>query len=317
MLTAPDRKTYLGGGDIAAVAGLSPWRTAVDVYCSKVGLVDECAPSEPMLWGIALEGPVADEYARRSGVTLAPGVWTQHHTHAWAAGTPDRIVVNNARERWGLEVKTSRSSHGFGADGSTEIPDHYRAQVAWYQMVTGLDRWDLAVLIAGSDYRVYRLGRDLDLEAALLDVGRDFWHNNVLAKVAPGLDASDGAQAIVRARWPKHGTEYAAATDADAALMAELHRIKETLDRDTKREREIKHLLQDRIGEARGLTAPGWRATWSTVKGRSSTEWEAVARGLATALGDSGAAALDRETKAHTTAGQPYRRFTTQWDEKE
>ena len=66
-----------------------------------------------------------------------------------------------------------------------------------------------------------------------------------------------------------------------------------------------------------GVALADWRATWSTVKGRSSTKWEAVARNLAQLLGDAGAEALKHQTKAHTTAGEPYRRFTTSWKDEE
>ena len=31
-----DRSTYLGGSDVAAILGISPWRTPLDVYLDKI-----------------------------------------------------------------------------------------------------------------------------------------------------------------------------------------------------------------------------------------------------------------------------------------
>ena len=42
-----DRKLYIGGSDAAAILGVSPWHTAVDVYLQKQG--EEAHHSEATL----------------------------------------------------------------------------------------------------------------------------------------------------------------------------------------------------------------------------------------------------------------------------
>jgi hypothetical protein len=40
-------------------------------------------------------------------------------------------------------------------------------QVAWYQAITHIDQADLAVLFGNSDFRIYAIARDLELEELL------------------------------------------------------------------------------------------------------------------------------------------------------
>jgi len=62
-----ERKNYLGGTDLAAVCGLSPYRTALDVYLDKTSddITEETSPA--MRWGNLLEDVVAKAYSEDTG----------------------------------------------------------------------------------------------------------------------------------------------------------------------------------------------------------------------------------------------------------
>ena len=62
------RRTGIGGSDVAAVLGLNPWKTPLDVWNDKLGLSEDKGMTEPAYWGTVLEDTVAKELDRKSVV---------------------------------------------------------------------------------------------------------------------------------------------------------------------------------------------------------------------------------------------------------
>jgi predicted phage-related endonuclease len=50
-----ERKNYLGGTDLAAICGLNPYRTALDVYLDKTSEDIAYETNSAMHWGTLLE----------------------------------------------------------------------------------------------------------------------------------------------------------------------------------------------------------------------------------------------------------------------
>lgn len=116
-----DRKKGIGGSDVAAVLGLSPWRTPLDVFNDKTAeTVDEKPQSDAAHFGTILEDVVADEFARRTGFKVARFTKTLSqnpgcHTGGvgWARANLDRVIVNPAIAK---TVRfTSEASHALQA----------------------------------------------------------------------------------------------------------------------------------------------------------------------------------------------------------
>ena len=49
------RKQGIGGSDAAAIMGLNPWKTAMDVWLEKVGEFSEDTQDNEKMWGRVLE----------------------------------------------------------------------------------------------------------------------------------------------------------------------------------------------------------------------------------------------------------------------
>ena len=64
------RRTGIGGSDVAAVLGLNPWKTPLDVWNDKLGLSEDKGMSEPAYWGTVLEDTVAREFQQRTGMKV-------------------------------------------------------------------------------------------------------------------------------------------------------------------------------------------------------------------------------------------------------
>ena len=89
------RRKGIGGSDISAIAGVNPFKSAIDVFLEKTGRV-RFPENKNMRWGKILEDPVAKEY----GVTEKVGVhrinaMLQHPTHQFALVNLERLIVKN------------------------------------------------------------------------------------------------------------------------------------------------------------------------------------------------------------------------------
>ncbi len=120
----------VGGSDIAAIAGLSTWESAITKWAKKTGQIpDEVQPNMSMKLGTKLEAPIlelfADEHPELE--IYETGTWA-NKMYDWARANLDGLY-KDADGNWGIiEVKFSR-------DYWTQVPQSYRAQVLWYMKV--------------------------------------------------------------------------------------------------------------------------------------------------------------------------------------
>ena len=167
-----ERRKGVTSTDIAAIAGHSPWATALDVYLDKLGLLPERPMNPQMAWGLKLEPLVAEAYTERTGHRLVvpdPALFVGYRP--WMRATPDRLTEGSNL----VELKTSRFGQGFGEEGTDDIPEAYILQAQWQMLVLDRSFANVAVLIGGSDFRVYRVERNTDLIQSLVALAGDFW----------------------------------------------------------------------------------------------------------------------------------------------
>lgn len=270
-----ERTTRLGSGDIAAVLGVHPTRTALDVYMAKRGLVEETPEDARMHWGKRLEGAILEEYRERHRIPadkwLSP-CGTMAGAQAWITATPDAIVCDVDGVDWqhGVEAKTAGldQRERWGESGTDAVPIYYAAQCHWLMIVTGLPWWDLPVLIAGNEYREYRLDADPALHAQILLKAGVFWHEHVLAGVHPPFVDPFSASRFLAARYPTHDDVTVQLADPDTeALFREYEATCMDLKNIELRKAEIEVQFKERIGEHREiLTTPtGHKASWARI----------------------------------------------------
>ena len=210
-----ERQQSLGGSEVAAALGLSPWKTPYELYMEKttddpLSLQTDMTPAQE--WGHRLENVVALKYQDETGYAVVPGFKCHYLKYPFLTASPDRLVYTkdgHGKALRGLEIKTVDAfcREKWGASGTTwdgvdinqcPIPYHYYIQVVAYMAVLGMDTWDLAVLIGGNDYRVYTFMRNLDVEDKILKEARAFWEGFVVQKVAPPIDfMSEGVQRLI------------------------------------------------------------------------------------------------------------------------
>lgn len=197
------RQTGIGGSDIAAILGVSKYKTAYDLYLEKVGDIElnsDGSSSEAAHWGTVMEDVVAKEYSQRNNVQVQRFNFViRSEQYPFAIANIDRAVVNPDIARRVtlkdgklttdkiLEIKTASEylKGDWGYQGTDEIPEYYTTQCQWYMGVTGVATCDLAVLIGGNQYKQYTIHFDQELFDIMIAEASRFWHEHVLAGIPP------------------------------------------------------------------------------------------------------------------------------------
>ena len=175
------RRTGIGGSDVAAILGLSKWKTPLQVFMEKRGQLADIGDNEPMRWGRLLEPVILARYADVTGhAVLRPTGILRHPHNEFMIASLDGMTPN---ERV-VEAKTARTAEGWGEPGTDEVPQDYLLQTQHYLAVTGFAVADIAVLIGGSDFRLYEVPADKELQGMMIEAEAEFWRR-VLADDPP------------------------------------------------------------------------------------------------------------------------------------
>lgn len=267
------RKKGIGGSDIAAILGVSKFKTALDVYLSKTTDQPE-QKGEHLYWGHALENPIIDRFIRDTGANvIRQPEMRRHPDYEWAIANADALITNSDTIEAILEIKTSSAfkSREWGADDTDEVPIEYIAQVQWYMWIYNLQEAYIAALIGGNQYRQYHITRDDELIAMLAEKAQAFWQNHVIPRIPP--NPQDGADA--QKLYPHDNGDTAEADSDTLTAYAELRELK-AQEKELKAQIAAKEdLLKIKIGSYSAMQANG--NTLFTWKAQSSSRFDSSA----------------------------------------
>jgi putative phage-type endonuclease len=306
-----ERRKGIGASDAAAILGLNPYSGPVAVYSDKLGIGPDVIETEAMKWGRKLEPFVAQAFAERHPeytIETPPEyhmVW--HPELNFIFCTPDYYLkpVNGAQPGF-LQVKTVGSNAvRYWPDDNP--PDRYLVQCIHEMACGGFEIEFLDALVGGQKEREYALTRDLTLEREIMRRLCVFWQDHVIARVPPPLDATVASDRLLKHLYPEAGQFVRQADGAELVLLSEYTAVRRELNRIGEREDELANQVKERIGTDKGLEFPGGRVLWSSVAGRRTVNWKAVAEELN--------APADL-IEAHTEVSAPSRRFTVKLNEE-
>ena len=253
------RRTGIGGSDAAAVIGLNPFRSRIEVYADKMGMMPEKEDTESMRLGRDLEDYVAQRFCEATGKKVRRNnfMWC-HDEHRCMIADVDREIIG---ENAGLECKTTQAWGG-KVIMKGEIPLTYYVQCMHYMAVMGYDRMYLAVLIFGKGFYWFTIERDENEIAALTAAETSFWRDFVEAGISPDPDGSQSAEQAVDAIWGNRAQEDELLMFDFSDDMRELCDLA-AAEKEIKRQKDaIKQRLQAALGEHMVGSSDRYVITW-------------------------------------------------------
>lgn len=204
-----DRSKHLGGGEIAAVMGISPWESPVELWKRKTNRAAP-RPVDPIREGILRRGRRLEPIVRAMAVDKLEqrGLSVElvkknaryfDHELPWLTSEIDfEVILSGVAEIDGVEVRFNRelvtadckTTAGFarrhwGVEDTDAIPLHYAAQFMQGISLRNVDHCLCAALIGLDDVALYWITRDDVTIAAMRQRAEAFWVGNVLADVPP------------------------------------------------------------------------------------------------------------------------------------
>lgn len=261
-----ERRTMIGGSDIAALYGVSKWADAYTVWLDKTGRAPADITTDAQARGSIFEDPIVELWAARYApfpIEIRRQGLLRSRRYAHAGATLDRASICPLG-RCIIEVKTSVD---LGEWDDDEVPTHVQFQGQWQLGVSGRDH--VHYLILGPrlvpEHRL--MLRDDVLIDSMFERVQAWWPEFVEADEPPipSAVASDVVKAVFGR--PNVGTTYELSDD-DADLFRALPILKADADAAEQAYKATLTQLQARVGNATEIYFPGedkpcatWRPT--------------------------------------------------------
>lgn len=255
------RKQGIGGSDAGAICGLNPYRTAMQVYYDKTSEEFEDIDNEAMKQGRELEDYVAQRFAKETGKRVRrANAMFYDEKHPFMIADVDRMIVG---ENAGLECKTvSPYMAEYWKDD--QIPLSYQMQCYHYMSVCNADRWYVAALIYGREFKIYTLERDDAIIANLIQLEEDFWNNYVQKRILPNPDGSKLADSVI-AEYFKESSGAVIPLQGFDDKLKRREELVVLMDKMESEKRQIDQELKMYMGDAEKAENSLFRVSWKAV----------------------------------------------------
>lgn len=229
----PDRRSFLGGSDVAAILGLSEWRSPVDVWMEKTGRVDPQAAISPEKAQILARGKKLEPYVIDMGLhklrerghevkLLARNQRYTHPVYPWLQVEIDaEFLIDGEHVNVDAKTVTGFARNKWGEEDSEDVPMDYAAQFMTGLNVTGRRRCLVLALIGLDDVMTFWVHRDDETFSWIMEDLIAFWSCNVQQDKAP-----DAARlADVRSLYPRDNGRTVEATPDLAEKIERIRRL--------------------------------------------------------------------------------------------
>jgi putative phage-type endonuclease len=194
------RKKGIGGSDVAAVLGISPWKTSYKLWLEKTGKIasDDLSDNDSVIFGALLEDFISSQFVARTNHTVHKDNKIRFHPeYDFILANIDRLILSDhEHDKPGiLEIKTTNSfsyKNDWLKNDIETVPDYYFCQLQHYYLVTGYTWGFFAVLVDGRKFKIFSVDRDDNfINNILLPAEISFYNNNIIADVPPKPEVLD------------------------------------------------------------------------------------------------------------------------------
>lgn len=257
-----DRRKFIGGSDIGAILGLSPWKTALDVWNDKVQPPKPADPARERFFtrGKRLEPIIVDMMRDELGLDIVERNRRYiDPEHAFMACEVDAETASGEN----VEIKTVHPflAKKWGEEDTDQIPDVYTAQALHGLMVTGRRLCRFGVLIGADDLRTYLVERNDEAIALMRAREVQFWHLVETMTPPPPTTLGD-----VESMFPNDSGRTVEVTDQSVIdAIFHLRNIKDQLKDLDARKDAAELTIKQAMGDVTVLTIGGKKAcSWKT-----------------------------------------------------
>lgn len=266
-----ERRNGIGGSDAAAVLGLSPWKSALELYCDKIGLT-ELEDSEPdwLYWGKALEPVIAARYEKETGrATIDDGEFLIQRSavYPWMCCTTDRTIDDPAKPE-SPGVLSIKNIIGFKkSEWEEEPPVEYQIQLQHELVVTRRTWGSFAVLFNGNTFGWFDVERNEKFCSFLIEKEREFWDRIVIGNPPPPGNPADSSREALGRLYP-NDSGSTIALDGEFIILAERIRgLKDEIAANKEELERVENKLKAAIGDnTYGVLPNGMRFSLKTIK---------------------------------------------------
>lgn len=255
-----ERQKSIGGSDAASIIGLNPWSSPYTVWADKLGKIPTKEDNEAMRLGRDLEDYVAKRFTEDTGKKVRrENFLISNPQYPFAHANVDRMVVG---EDAGLECKTT-SVLNLKNFKNGAFPDTYYVQCVHYLMVTGCQKWYLAVLVLGKEFKVFEIERDEDEIKALAESEEAFW-KYVETKTPPPADGTASTTDTLTTIYPESNEDsinlfaYERDLEQYMALTAQIKELEKLKD-------EAANKVKAFLGEAGRGDTDRYKVSWTST----------------------------------------------------
>ena len=272
MSLISDRSKSIGGSEVAALLGLSPWGGRRSLFEKKAGVWKDDywdKASLAMKVGVHLEPLIAEEFRNDQMLNKAQFVrakdYWRHPTVGRYGCSGDYAIVDSAGNvEVPVEIKSVGEKRFVEHWPDDKPPVEYRLQVQAQIDCVGAERGYLYALIGNSRTRCYELKRNDSIIEIIHSHVNSFWES-VDAGIPPAsewrltqaeLDVIDPGEVV-----PERGPERVPAGKFEISAMREYMDIKDRRDSADKELKEVKAKLMAMCEGKRGLESDEFSAT--------------------------------------------------------
>lgn len=243
-----ERKTYIGGSDIAAICELSSYKTPLQLYLDKTSEEIIITNDNLQNRGHTQEDSIAQKYSHQTGFNIDnQDQLLRHPDYPFIAANIDRWADNKNH------IVECKSMHFMkAAKIGRDMPDYYLCQIAYYvgicYKIYGTTRADIALEIGediknsdGSwswnptNFRIYTYERDSIFESKLFQMAINFWNNHIIKRIPPKcINLSDTKQL--------YNNSDGSPVHANDNIMIKIEQLKNLKSREKIIEQEIKNI---------------------------------------------------------------------------
>ena len=261
-----ERRSGIGGSDVAPILGMSKWSTPYTVYADKRGELEPQPENIDMLIGTLFEPWLFAQYKTLTGVAIRKShKILRDKEHPFLLANVDALHKDRV-----VEFKTARNSDDWGQPGTDQVPQAYLLQCQHYMRVTGKQVCDLGVLF--KDQRIpevilYEIHRDDDLISIVVPKLVEFWEC-----VQNGIPPAAVSPSDALAKWRRAEPVKVAADPALEKKHSELLRVRAAMSdlktlEDTLKTEIMEYMQEsDTLTDSMGEILATWKAASDSVR---------------------------------------------------